>query len=115
MTDVAADGVLGVRVWPTYVGLGTVNPVTGLAEEPDGEYARGQIDWETGLNGEPRGRSRILTPAGQYTHLIYAQAPQGALSVVKLKKLEQPLCLPAALGVDVTDITNETIEGKLLT
>lgn len=110
-----ADGVLALTVWPAYVGLGWIDPA-GAPVEPDTnpDYQRGQITWRAGDDGGPVGHGRVQVPAGDYTVIVYAQAPAGGLSVSGARLLAHPLTLTEATPIDVAEITAQTTPGRIL-
>ena len=110
---ITVDGTLALTVWPSYVGLGSTSPTTGLVDEPDDHpaYGRGQITW---TGDQPTGHTRVFAPAGAYDHLVYATAPTGALAVHSTHRLPHPVIFEADQWLDITGITNQNHAEKLL-
>lgn len=108
-----ADGTLAITVWPSYVGLGSTSPTTGLVDEPDDhpDYARGQIRWS---GDAPTGHARVFAPAGAYDHLVYGSAPSGALTVVSWHRLPHPIMLDEDRWIDVAGISDQDQASKVL-
>jgi hypothetical protein len=84
-----ADGTLSAVVWPTHVGLCTLDAHGHPVETGD----RAQIRWEL-VNGQPVGSAALFVTAGDYTHLVYAHGPVGLLAVSHCAPLPHPLHWP---------------------
>jgi hypothetical protein len=112
---IAADGVFAITVWPSYVGLGSTSPTTGLVDEPDDDarYGRGQITWAT-VYSQPVGHARVFAPAGAYDHLIYCSAPVGSLTVQSVHRLPHPVVFDTDRWLDIAGITNQDQARKVL-
>lgn len=108
----AADGTLGLVVWPAYVGVCTEDPGPGPIAygEPEADYQRGQIDWAL-EDGEIVGRAAISAPAGLYTHMAYFSGPHGACMSGKMQ-LSHPIRFLEAGMIDVYPITNSDLSAN---
>lgn len=101
--------VLGVEVWPLYVG------VTDGAAEPTGiDYQRGQILWNTHPDGQVLGAARVYVPKGTWTHYVFYSGPQPAATVMGIVVMEHPIVFDRAGIVDVDPIRNRDIMPRLL-
>lgn len=110
------EGTLAIEVWPTYVGMGSTSPTTGLADEPfDADtYQRGQIAWQQ-VNGRIEGHARVFLPKGGYDHLVYANHPTSALGVLGAPvKLPHPFIAEEDGWLDIGPITNGDNAEKIV-
>ena len=109
MTELGSPGVLGVVVWPTYVGVSGGDP--GPGPVPEGEpyedinYSRGQITWQTEPDGRVWGAAQVFVPKGVWTHFLFCHGPNRELMIGQ-RQLEQPIIFDRPGIIDVDPIEN---------
>lgn len=106
-------GVLGVVVWPPYIGLavcpvGDPGPGPVAVGEPFGDvnYARGMIRWRTEVGGDVVGGADVWLPAGVFTHVVFFSGPHRE-ALMGFKKVEHPVVFDRPGMTRVDPIQNQ--------
>ena len=117
--DLPAGGgeiILSAEVWPTHVGFAVDDP--GFGPQPAFEptfsidYERGQISWATMPNGEIIGHTKVVLPAGTYTHMLYLHGPGELPMMCGRRQLPHPVTLTSRGEITVDPIAYRDWVGR---
>lgn len=108
MTQGVGQGVLGVVVWPTFMGVSAGPPGPGPVpeHEPVGDlnYSRGQITWRTEPDGRVWGSAQVYAPRGVWTHFLFCHGPTEMM--IGERRLEHPIVFDRPGIIDILPIEN---------